>query len=166
MIVVPAERTDTGQDCGVLDALSPHRILQREQEVVARVERRLPRKALHEIVHAADPRRLLDGTQYGGWSIPAELLEAARRHRAGLPPAAQAAFRFLHVSTDEVYGSLGPSDPAFTEETPYAPNSPYAASKAAAFPSSEPTVRQHPETATESTSARSRSKHTRSSASS
>jgi dTDP-glucose 4,6-dehydratase len=39
--------------------------------------------------------------------------------------------RFLHVSTDEVYGSLGPSDPAFTEETPYAPNSPYAASKAA-----------------------------------
>jgi dTDP-glucose 4,6-dehydratase len=41
-------------------------------------------------------------------------------------------FRFLHVSTDEVYGSLGPDDPAFTEETPYAPNSPYAASKAAA----------------------------------
>src|SRR3954467_15673028 len=41
-------------------------------------------------------------------------------------------FRFLHVSTDEVYGSLGPTDPAFTEETPYAPNSPYAASKAAA----------------------------------
>ena len=40
--------------------------------------------------------------------------------------------RFLHVSTDEVYGSLGPSDPAFTESTPYAPNSPYAASKAAA----------------------------------
>jgi dTDP-glucose 4,6-dehydratase len=40
--------------------------------------------------------------------------------------------RFLHVSTDEVYGSLGPDDPAFTETTPYAPNSPYAASKAAA----------------------------------
>src|SRR4029450_10931757 len=40
--------------------------------------------------------------------------------------------RFLHVSTDEVYGSLGPADPAFTEATPYAPNSPYAASKAAA----------------------------------
>ena len=40
--------------------------------------------------------------------------------------------RFLHVSTDEVYGSLGPADPAFTESTPYAPNSPYAASKAAA----------------------------------
>jgi len=41
-------------------------------------------------------------------------------------------FRFLHVSTDEVYGSLGPDDPAFRETTPYAPNSPYAASKAAA----------------------------------
>jgi dTDP-glucose 4,6-dehydratase len=41
-------------------------------------------------------------------------------------------FRFLHVSTDEVYGSLGPADPAFTEATPFAPNSPYAASKAAA----------------------------------
>jgi len=40
-------------------------------------------------------------------------------------------FRFLHVSTDEVYGTLGPDDPAFTETTPYAPNSPYAASKAA-----------------------------------
>lgn len=39
--------------------------------------------------------------------------------------------RFHHVSTDEVYGSLGPSDPAFTETTPYAPNSPYAASKVA-----------------------------------
>src|SRR5688572_7404353 len=41
-------------------------------------------------------------------------------------------FRFLHVSTDEVYGTLGPDDPAFTESTPFAPNSPYAASKAAA----------------------------------
>ena len=45
---------------------------------------------------------------------------------------AEAAFRFVHVSTDEVYGSLGPEDPPFTETTPYAPNSPYAASKAAA----------------------------------
>ena len=50
---------------------------------------------------------------------------------AGLDPAARAAFRFLHVSTDEVYGTLGASG-LFSEETPYAPNSPYAASKAAA----------------------------------
>jgi dTDP-glucose 4,6-dehydratase len=60
-----------------------------------------------------------------------ELLEAVRAWRATLPAAEQAALRFLHVSTDEVYGSLGPSDPAFHEATPYAPNSPYAASKAA-----------------------------------
>ena len=59
------------------------------------------------------------------------LLEAARTHAAGLPPAERAAFRFLHVSTDEVYGTLGPTG-LFSEETPYAPNSPYAASKAAA----------------------------------
>ncbi len=58
------------------------------------------------------------------------LLEAARAFVAGLPPAEQQAFRFLHVSTDEVYGTLGPGDPAFRETTPYAPNSPYAASKA------------------------------------
>ena len=59
------------------------------------------------------------------------LLEAARAHAAGLSDEARAAFRFLHVSTDEVYGSLGPVG-RFSEETPYAPNSPYAASKAAA----------------------------------
>ena len=60
------------------------------------------------------------------------LLEEAHAHWAALPGAERAVFRFLHISIDEVYGSLGPSDPAFTEETPYAPNSPYAASKAAA----------------------------------
>jgi dTDP-glucose 4,6-dehydratase len=59
------------------------------------------------------------------------LLEAARRHVASLEAAERAAFRFLHVSTDEVYGALG-STGAFSEETPYAPNSPYAASKASA----------------------------------
>ena len=58
------------------------------------------------------------------------LLEEARAYWSGLPPDEWRAFRFLHVSTDEVYGSLGPDDPAFTEETAYAPNSPYAASKA------------------------------------
>lgn len=59
-----------------------------------------------------------------------QLLEAARAHLARLPADRRAAFRFLHVSTDEVYGTLGPDDPAFTEATPLAPNSPYAASKA------------------------------------
>ncbi len=59
------------------------------------------------------------------------LLEEVRGYWMTLPADAQAAFRFLHVSTDEVYGSLGPGDPPFTETTPYAPNSPYSASKAA-----------------------------------
>ena len=58
------------------------------------------------------------------------LLESVRAYWGGLEPERAAAFRFLHVSTDEVYGSLGPQDPAFTEETPFQPNSPYSASKA------------------------------------
>jgi dTDP-glucose 4,6-dehydratase len=58
------------------------------------------------------------------------LLEAARRYWSGLSDEAKGSFRFLHVSTDEVYGSLG-ADGFFTESTPYDPSSPYSASKAA-----------------------------------
>jgi dTDP-glucose 4,6-dehydratase len=58
------------------------------------------------------------------------LLDTFRRHWKAAPPEAQQKMRFLHVSTDEVFGSLGLEDPAFSETTPYAPNSPYAASKA------------------------------------
>lgn len=60
------------------------------------------------------------------------LLETSLTYWQHLPPEQKAAFRFLHVSTDEVYGSLEPDDPPFQETTPYAPNSPYAASKAGA----------------------------------
>jgi len=59
------------------------------------------------------------------------LLEEVKAYWSGLSSDAQKNFRFLHVSTDEVYGSLRPDDPPFSETTPYAPNSPYAASKAA-----------------------------------
>jgi len=59
------------------------------------------------------------------------LLEEARAHWAELSGDEHKQFRFLHVSTDEVYGSLGPKDAPFSETTAYAPNSPYAASKAA-----------------------------------
>lgn len=59
------------------------------------------------------------------------LLEAVRAHWSALPGAEQAAFRFLHVSTDEVYGSLAPDEPAFSETHRTEPNSPYSASKAA-----------------------------------
>lgn len=73
------------------------------------------------------PRAFID-TNITGTFV---LLEAARRHVAALDESARRAFRFLHVSTDEVYGTLGESG-QFSEDTPYAPNSPYAASKAAA----------------------------------
>jgi dTDP-glucose 4,6-dehydratase len=59
------------------------------------------------------------------------LLEETRAYWTALPEDQRRRFRFLHVSTDEVYGSLGPQDPPFCETTPYAPNSPYSASKAA-----------------------------------
>lgn len=61
-----------------------------------------------------------------------ELLEASRRHLNMRHESTRDRFRFLHVSTDEVFGALGPDDPAFTETSPYAPRSPYSASKAAA----------------------------------
>ena len=59
------------------------------------------------------------------------LLESVRAYWSGLPDAEKAAFRFLHVSTDEVYGSLSPTDAPFSETHRYEPNSPYSASKAA-----------------------------------
>ena len=59
------------------------------------------------------------------------LLEAVRAYWLAIDAPSQAAFRFLHISTDEVYGALGPADKPFTESDPYEPNSPYSASKAA-----------------------------------
>lgn len=75
----------------------------------------------------ASPREFLRTNIEGTY----ELLQAARTYYEGLQGAERDGFRFLHVSTDEVYGTLEPNDPAFHEETPFAPNSPYAASKAA-----------------------------------
>jgi dTDP-glucose 4,6-dehydratase len=60
-----------------------------------------------------------------------QLLESARAHWGKLPEEKKSSFRFLHVSTDEVYGSLSPTDPPFSELNRYEPNSPYSASKAA-----------------------------------
>lgn len=70
------------------------------------------------------------------------LLEAARHYWNDLSGPARENFRFVHISTDEVYGTLGPEDAPFTEETPFRPNSPYAASKA----SSDHLVRSYGET--------------------
>lgn len=71
-----------------------------------------------------------------------KLLEACKGYFAGLSGIQKDNFRFLHISTDEVYGSLNASEPAFTEQHPYQPNSPYAASKAA----SDHIVRAYKET--------------------
>jgi dTDP-glucose 4,6-dehydratase len=73
-----------------------------------------------------DPRPFFEANTRGVF----ELLEAARALHGSLGPEERARFRLVHVSTDEVYGSLGPAG-AFTEASPYAPNSPYAATKAA-----------------------------------
>jgi dTDP-glucose 4,6-dehydratase len=75
----------------------------------------------------ADPRAFIRTNVEGTFN----LLQQSRLYWADLDEQSRNSFRFLHVSTDEVYGSLGPDDPAFSETTPYAPNSPYAASKAA-----------------------------------
>jgi dTDP-glucose 4,6-dehydratase len=71
--------------------------------------------------------RLLEAVRAYWYSLPS----TASGRRAGGKGVHQAAFRFVHVSTDEVYGSLRPGEPAFTEKHPYQPNSPYSASKAA-----------------------------------
>lgn len=72
------------------------------------------------------PREFIETNVMGTFT----LLEAARHYWDGLPGVEKDDFRFLHVSTDEVYGTLAVDDPAFSETTPYAPNSPYSASKA------------------------------------
>jgi dTDP-glucose 4,6-dehydratase len=74
-----------------------------------------------------DPRPFIDANIVGAFA----LLEVARKYAAAMDESERKAFRFLHVSTDEVYGTLGATG-LFSEQTPYQPNSPYAASKAAA----------------------------------
>jgi dTDP-glucose 4,6-dehydratase len=98
------------------------------------LERHRPRAIVHFAAESHVDRSILGPADFiatntvGTWS----LLEEARAYWDALKGVERDGFRFLHVSTDEVYGSLGPEDPAFSEKTPYAPNSPYAASKAAA----------------------------------
>lgn len=142
----------TGDDVVVVDkityAANPHSIESwtRERRVTfiqgdianralmeAVVEQHRPRAILNlaaetHVDRSIDsPQAFLDTNVTGTFT----LLEVARRYTRALPPEERDAFRFLHVSTDEVYGSLGP-DGFFSETTPYAPNSPYSASKAGA----------------------------------
>ncbi len=97
------------------------------------LERHTPRAVLHfaaeshvdRSIHG--PGNFIHTNVVGTYS----LLEATRGYWSKLADPARSSFRFLHVSTDEVYGSLGPHDPAFVETRTYEPNSPYSASKAA-----------------------------------
>lgn len=95
--------------------------------------RHKPRAVLHFAAESHVDRSIADPEEFIQTNIVGtfRLLEAVRQYWAGLPDGAKAVFRFLQVSTDEVYGSLKPADPAFSETNRYEPNSPYSASKAA-----------------------------------
>ena len=92
-----------------------------------------PRAIIHFAAESHVDRSILGPGEFVHTNVTGTftLLEAARTYWSTLPSAAREGFRFLHVSTDEVYGSLGPSDPPFAETKAYEPNSPYSASKAA-----------------------------------
>ncbi|HEY9011149.1 MAG TPA: GDP-mannose 4,6-dehydratase, partial [Devosia sp.] len=92
-----------------------------------------PRAILHFAAESHVDRSILGPEAFLKTNIDGTftLLKAAKAYYDTLEGEAKQNFRFLHVSTDEVYGTLRPDDPAFHEDTPYAPNSPYAASKAA-----------------------------------
>jgi dTDP-glucose 4,6-dehydratase len=96
------------------------------------LERRRPRSIVHFAAESHVDRSIRGPEDFIRTNIDGTfaMLEEARAYWGSLDGPDRADFRFLHVSTDEVYGSLGPDDPPFSETTPYAPNSPYAASKA------------------------------------
>lgn len=97
------------------------------------IEQTQPRAVVHFAAETHVDRSILGPEEFIRTNIEGtfQLLEAARSYYATLGEEDKKNFRFLHVSTDEVYGSLSSTDPAFTESTPYTPNSPYSASKAA-----------------------------------
>jgi dTDP-glucose 4,6-dehydratase len=119
-----------------VDGDARHRFVQGDicdRELVGRLLRtHRPRAIVHFAAESHVDRSIAGPAEFVQTNVvgTCTLLEEARTYWEA--DGRNAAFRFLQVSTDEVYGSLGPDDPAFTEETPYAPNSPYAASKAAA----------------------------------
>ena len=102
-------------------------------EVVAALLRmHRPRAVVHFAAESHVDRSIVSPGEFIRTNVQGTfvLIEEARKYWTGLDGAERANFRFLHVSTDEVYGSLGPDDAAFSETTAYSPNSPYAASKA------------------------------------
>ncbi|HEX5477666.1 MAG TPA: dTDP-glucose 4,6-dehydratase [Burkholderiales bacterium] len=100
----------------------------------ALLEKHQPRAVVHFAAESHVDRSITGPAEFVETNVVGTfcLLEEAKSHFEKLKDSAREQFRFLHVSTDEVYGSLGTEDAAFTEQHPHAPNSPYAASKAAA----------------------------------
>jgi dTDP-glucose 4,6-dehydratase len=103
------------------------------EQVAALLREHKPRAIVHFAAESHVDRSISDPGAFLRTNVQGTgcLLEQAKRYWLELNGECRSGFRFLHVSTDEVYGSLGPDDPAFSEFTAYAPNSPYAASKAA-----------------------------------
>ena len=101
--------------------------------IASLLQKHRPRAIVHFAAESHVDRSILGPAAFLKTNIDGTfaLLECARAYYDTLTGADRENFRFLHVSTDEVYGTLEPNDPAFHEETPFAPNSPYAASKAA-----------------------------------
>jgi dTDP-glucose 4,6-dehydratase len=101
--------------------------------VASLLEKYRPRAVVHFAAESHVDRSIVGPEAFLRTNIDGTftLLQAARAYYGRLASSDRGTFRFLHVSTDEVYGTLTPEAPAFHEETPYAPNSPYAASKAA-----------------------------------
>jgi len=105
-----------------------------DREMIARLlQNRRPRAIVHFAAESHVDRSILGPDDFIRTNVGGtfSLLESSRAYWSGLNDGERQRFRFLHVSTDEVYGSLGLTDPPFSETTPYAPNSPYSASKAA-----------------------------------
>ena len=105
-----------------------------DRQLVARLlTRHQPRAIIHLAAESHVDRSIHGPDNFVRTNVNGtfSLLEETRAYWAELPQQDRTSFRFLHVSTDEVFGSLGPNDPPFSELTAYAPNSPYAASKAA-----------------------------------
>jgi dTDP-glucose 4,6-dehydratase len=121
-----------------LDGDSRHHFIKAGIEDKAAIAAALDRYRIRAVVNFAaethvdrsidNPRAFVETNVVG----TVALLEAVTAHWRHLLPAERETFRFLHISTDEVFGALGQGDPPFSESTPYRPNSPYAASKAAA----------------------------------
>jgi len=122
LVDVMSSRAHLLEQVDICDAQAVQRLFQEHQ----------PHAVMHLAAESHVDRSITGPSEFMNTNIMGtyNLLEAARSYWEGLKSPARDHFRFLHVSTDEVFGDLQAGDPAFTEETPYSPSSPYSASKA------------------------------------